>query len=91
MDKVEIHLVSKVFGFDVSILFCLEPFGTVCFSDGQEKYYYRIHNVRPVLLNGDPPQELDKNIKDWMMKRNREFCLAFGEAACSEIPARIIP
>jgi len=89
--QAQIYKVSKVFGFDVFILFNVNPFGTVCFSNGMEKYYYRIHDVRPVLLNGEPSKELADKIKGWLVKRNEDFCLSFGEAACEERPSRVAP
>jgi len=90
-EEAQIYQVSNALGFDVFILFNVNPFGTVCFTNEKERYYYRIHNVKPVLLEGDPPQELNNKIKDWLVKRNEDFCLSFGEAACRERPSRVAP
>jgi len=90
-EEAKIYKVSNALGFDVFILFCVEPFGTVCFSNDKERYYYRVDDVKPILLEGDPPQELNIKLKDWLVKRWDDFLSAFGDAACREIPSKIAP
>jgi len=89
--EAEIYKVSEVFGFDVFIVFGVEPFGTVCFSNNKEKYFYKYHKTNPILLNGSPSKEMDKKIKDWLLKKWADFRSAFGDAACEETPSRIEP